>query len=88
MAQKKEEERKPDVVLADGREIFFDLNRITVREWRSLFKEDQPTDEEDAILAKAAGIEPAEIEKLGHTDWRRFAGAFFKRAGDPLEDPN
>lgn len=32
----------PDVTLSDGREIRFDMRRVSITEWRSLIKPDQP----------------------------------------------
>jgi len=77
-----------DVILSDGREINFDLSRITIREYRRLFDREQSEDEEFATLAKAAGISEEDVANLSYTDWRRFGQAFFAKAREPLADPN
>ena len=77
-----------DVTLSDGREITFDLNKISIKEYRALFTVEQPDDEEYATLAKAAGIKTEEVATLGFEDWRRFGAAFFAKAREPLADPN
>lgn len=79
---------KADVTLSDGRELTIDLNRVTISEYRALFKTDQPDEEEYAILAKVCGVETAEIAALGYIDWKRTWQAFFKKAQEPLADPN
>lgn len=77
-----------DLTLADGRVITVDLHRVSVREYRALFADDQPQAEEDATLAKAAGLTVDELLNLGQPDYRRLAALFFKLAREPLADPN
>lgn len=76
-----------DITLKDGREITFDLDKITIKEYRALFETSQ--DEEDyATIAKASGLNPDDVAGLSYSDWRRLTRAFFKKAAEPLEDPN
>lgn len=76
-----------DITLSDGKEINFDLDKITIKEYRGLFETSQ--DEEDySTIAKASGLKPEEIAGLSYNDWRRLTRAFFKKASEPLEDPN
>lgn len=77
-----------DVTLSDGREITFDLNKVTIREYRALFNAQQPDEDEYATLAKAAGMKPEAVSALGFEDWRQFGKAFFRKAQEPLADPN
>ena len=82
------EEPKADVVLSDGREITFDLNLVTKREYDRLFDRTQADREESETFSKVSGLTPDEIESLPLLDWKRFALAFFKRAADPIaNDP-
>ena len=60
---------KPDLTLSDGREVSFDFNNITIREWRSLFDIKQGDDEEYRIVGKLIGIEAEEASNLGYEDW-------------------
>jgi hypothetical protein len=90
MAEKESPNGKPaaDVVLGDGREIRFDLMKITKREYDSLFDRNQPDDEEAVILAKVSGLKPEDIDELPLLDWKRFMQGFYKRVSDPVtEDP-
>ena len=77
-----------DVILSDGREITFNLNKVTIKEYRALFDVAQPDQEEYAILAKASGLTAEAVGNLGFDDWRLFATAFFEKAREPLADTN
>lgn len=77
-----------DLILSDGREIVFDMARITVAEWRALLDRAQSPADEDATLAKAAGLAAGDIPKLSYLDWRKLAKAFYKAAASPLDDPS
>lgn len=77
-----------DLKLSDGREISFDMNAITLGEWRMLFDSSIPTEDDDIIMAKAAGLAPEELSEIGYQDYRELARAFFKKAREPLADPN
>lgn len=65
-----------------------DLSRITIREYRALFVKEQPQAEEDATVAKAAGITVDELLELPQPEYRRLIKAFFDKAREPLADPN
>lgn len=77
-----------DITLSTGQEITLDLNKITRREFKSLFDEDQQDTVIDELFARVAGIEPDDIGNMGYEDWRRFRETFWKKASRPLEDPN
>ena len=77
-----------DITLSDGREITFDLNKISIKEYRALFCPEQPDAEEYEFLARVSGLSADEVGSLGFDDWRRFARAFFEKARQPLADPN
>ena len=79
------EDKKPDCVLSDGREVFIDLTKVTIAEWRTMFDKDSTTEEGDAILAKCAGLK--DVGKLNVMDYKRVAAAMFKRFREPLADP-
>ena len=65
-----------------------DLNRITIRKYRSLFDKDQPQEQEDAVIAKACGLTVDELLGLSQPEYRKLIHAFFDRAREPLQDPN
>ena len=74
------------VTLSDGRTVTYDLGRLTLREYRSLFEPSQPDADADAILSKVTGLD--DIGSLPYLDWRRLMQGFFKAAREPLADPN
>jgi hypothetical protein len=65
-----------------------DLNKITVKEFRSLFNENQTPEEGDAILAKCCGMTVEEIQALGYQEYRQLVKAFYEAAREPLSNPN
>lgn len=77
-----------DVTLSDGREIEFDLSKLTIKEYRSLFDPSQPEEDEYGILGRVSGLSAEEIEELPLLEWKRFYGGFLKKAREPLADPN
>ena len=58
-----------DLTLSDGREVVFNFNNISIREWRSLFDIKQGDEEEYRIVGKLIGIEAEEAANLGYEDW-------------------
>jgi len=76
------------VTLSDGRELTVDLTKISIREYRRLFKDETTPDEEDVLLAPCFGLTLEEFEALPYPDYKRVTKAFFERARDPLADPN
>ena len=65
-----------------------DLNRITIKEFRSLLDEKQTAEEGDVILAKACGVTVDEIQAMPYTEYRRLVKSFYEKAREPLADPN
>lgn len=80
-------EKKPDVTLSDGREIVFDLTKISMREYRHLFEDGQAAEEGDEMIGRCCGMTADEVANLSYLDYRRFVTAFFKTAREPLADP-
>ena len=76
------------ITLSDGRELTVDLTKITISQYRHLFKNETTPEEEDALLAPCFGITVEEFETLPYPDYKRITKAFFDQARDPLADPN
>ena len=83
-----EVERRSDFVLTDGRPITFDFTKITLQQYRDLFKPSQSTEEEDRLISRVCGMDAEEYTSLSYLEWRRLTAAFFARARNPLSDPN
>ena len=81
----KEVANKPDFVLKDGTEITFDLEKITVEEYRGMFKPGATQEAEDAMVARVAGIDPAMFKKMSLHEYKKFTQAFYTKAVNPLE---
>jgi len=78
----------PDLTLEDGREITFNLGKITLREFRALVDPARPDEEGDELLGRCAGLSAEEIASLPYPEYRRLTKAFFAAAREPLADPN
>jgi formate-dependent phosphoribosylglycinamide formyltransferase (GAR transformylase) len=74
--------------LIGGKEMTPDLHRVTIKEWRSIFEKDQPQEQEDAIIAKIAGISVDELLELSQPDYKLLVRAIFNQAKEPLADPS
>ena len=73
------------ITLTNGAGLTVDLGRITVREFRAIFDKSQPQTEEDATIAKAAGLTVEELLELPVPDYRAIIRAVFAdaKAADP-----
>lgn len=76
-----------DFKLKDGSEVTFDLSKISMAEFRSLFDGAQSAEAGDAIIGKTCGMTSAELGALSYPEYRALTGAFFRRAKEP-QDPN
>jgi hypothetical protein len=75
------------VKLHDGREISIDLYKVTRREFSRFGEKDTPEDEENAILAKAAGLKADEIPNLPQPDFDKIVIEFYKTRRDLMANP-
>lgn len=76
------------ITLSDGRELAVDLTKITITEYRRLFKNETTPEEEDAFLAPCFGLTLEQFQALSYPDYKRVTNAFFEAAKNPLADPN
>lgn len=77
-----------DLILGGGREVNFDLSKISEREYRTLFDRGQSIEDEDALIAKVTGLGVEELLDLSKNDFKRIWASFFKKVREPLADPN
>lgn len=71
-----------------GREVTFDLEKISRKEFRSMITMEGSPKADDEIIARVAGVELKFIEDLPILDYKRLIKAFFKKTQEPLADPN
>lgn len=76
-----------DITLPNGTEITFDFEKITIEEYRSLFEKDTNDERGDVILGKVAGIK-VDPKKISARSFMILKEAFWKKAANPLADPN
>jgi hypothetical protein len=81
------EEKKPDCVLSDGREIFIDLTKVTIQEWRDMFKPEQAEEAGDAVVAKVSGMTMDTLHELNVQDWKLLSKIMFEAFRKPLANP-
>lgn len=69
-------------------EITIDLSKITLNEWRNFFNGGNTPEQDDAFVAKVAGMKPEQVGELLRDDWRRIIKAIAEKGREPLADPN
>ena len=77
-----------DIILKDGREITFDLSKMTFGQYLGLFDPKEADERSDKTLARVAGLEFKELKALPFTEYKRLIVALFRKAREPLSDPN
>ena len=77
-----------DVILMDGKEITINLEAFTLEEYRGLFSRKETAKKSDETLAKACGMEYAELGKLNYLDYKKLLEALIAKCTKPLELPN
>lgn len=77
-----------DITLRDGREITFDLEKVTYKQWKGIWSGTESDEETDATVARCAGITVEELHDLPQPDWRAVMFALHKKGTQPLSSPN
>ena len=85
----------PDFTLLNGKEITFDLTKLSHKQWKGLIRPTRATktepasEAEDVVIARVIGVEISELEALTEREYRALADAFVRRVTRPIEaDPN
>lgn len=76
-----------EVTLSTKETLTIDTNRVSIKEFRSLFDANQDDADEFAIIGKIIGKTGEQVSELGQMDYRRLLDAVIKAAGEPLTDP-
>ena len=76
-----------DITIA-GVELVFDLECVTIAEYRSFAKGSFTEEGDDDILARACGQTVEWVRGLSQPNYRRVLKGFFDKARAPLADPN
>jgi hypothetical protein len=75
-----------DITLGDGREITFDLSKITVEEYDELLNKGLSRKRERELLCAPCGLTEEEIKKISMADYKRLALGFIKAAIAPVSE--
>ncbi len=82
------DEKKADFILADGREINFDLTQMSYGQWLGMFDPKESDERSDKTLARVSGITMKELKELPFIEYKKLFQAFLKKTREPLSDPN
>lgn len=74
------------ITLHDGRTLVIDLYKITQREYRTLLDANTTAEQQDVIVAKAAGLTGDELADLPKPDWKLVVETFFGLIRRPLAE--
>lgn len=80
-------ERSSSVVLPNGKEVTFDLDKMSKREFKSLFDKTTPDDQSDEIIARVSGMTLDTLQGLPLNSYRRVVAGFFAKCREPIVDP-
>ena len=69
-------------------EITFDLEQITITEHRKFSKGSMMDEEDDELLAKVIDKPVEWVRELSQPNYKRLLQGYFKKAREPLADPN
>jgi len=72
--------------LSNGSEIEVDLTRITIKDWRFMWRVDTDETKSDEIFGRCVGMSLDEIQALNFRDYQRVGKAIRKAAGLPIPD--
>jgi hypothetical protein len=84
MSDEKQEEL--DFVTRDGRGVIFDLDQITVGEWRAEVDGKLTVAQEDELACRVSGLSLEEYTGMSLNDQKRFWRAFIVRKASPLRN--
>ncbi len=77
-----------DFTLSDGRELTIDLNRISQREYAAMARGELQDEQYYDLIGRMTGLTATEAGDLPQPEWRRLVAAFYRKAREPLADPN
>jgi len=75
------------IELYSGRKVFFDLMKITDREWRLIFKPDTPEEEVTSLICKVTDLKPEEYQKLKLPELKQLTETLLKLGLQPVSNP-
>jgi len=74
--------------MADINDVKYDMNLLTLAEYRKFARGGFQEEADDEILARVTGIPVDDIRALSFLSYRRLVQGFFAAATGKLDDPN
>ena len=73
-------------MLSDGREVVYDLRKLSMKDYRAMFDPASKYEDEEATIARVTGLSVEELQDLTVYDHKLLWRDFFKTCRDPLKD--
>lgn len=84
-----DEAKKADFVLKNGKEITFNLDELSHKDWTGLVNPRQAKSKEEEIFSRVFGMTVKELEELTEVEYRKLSKALVTRVVNPIAtDPN
>lgn len=80
--------KKPDFITQTGKEVYFDLTKMTYGQWLGLFDPKESDEKSNITVARVSGLTTDELNELGFLEYKKMFNSLLKRAREPLENPN
>ena len=79
-----------DYTLPNGDEVTFDLDKLTLKEWRELKNPAFAQEKEFEIISRVSGLDIQKMvdDNLSMGEYKRLFKKMIKKISDPLSDPN
>ena len=77
-----------DVTLSTGKVVSIDTSKMKFGEWRSYFRGEGTSEQDDAFITKATGLKREEIADLLRSDMTLIIKAIIKIGNEPVADQN
>ena len=72
-----------DLTLSDGKEVIFDLKKMTRQEYRDLHNPAYTDENDDLVLAKITGIDIEELRVMNMEDYSRLIWQLIRKVQQP-----
>jgi len=77
------QQTEADLVLSDGKQVVFDLKKMSRQEYRDLHNPAYTDDNDDVLLSKVTGIEVEELRGMNMEDYSRLIWQLIRKVQTP-----
>ena len=78
----------PDMVLSTGKEIRFDLSKMSYGQYLGLWDPDEADEKSFLTISRVCGMPWEEMRELPYPEYKLLMSKFFQRCKDPVNSPN